>query len=250
MKSYLPSSRFEIKYQLNYYQRKAFFDRISGMLTPDFYSKEVNGYGNYSIYYDSPGRRYSNEKEEGLALRTKPRLRIYKRLSDFEPVAYFFELKHRIDTKVAKERVAIGLENAKILLDPIHIKEEKIEERSPVLNKFYYLARRYNLRPVLCVFYHRQAFTSELFPGLRITFDSFVSGCTRTVLDNEPNNFTPILPHHHSVVEIKYNDRIPNWVSQVVNSLEMQQVSVSKYATAANILTGNSSMRGRDAFSF
>ena len=243
-------SRYEIKYQLNYSQRKAFFDRISGILIPDINNRDVNGYGNYSVYYDSPRQRYNNEKTESLALRTKPRLRVYKRLSDLEPVAYFFELKHRIDSKVAKERVAIGMEDANILLDSIHIDEENIEARSPVLSKFYYLARRFDLRPVLCVFYHRQAYTSKFFPGLRITFDSFVSGCTRTILDNEPNNFTPILPHHYSVVEIKYNDRIPNWVSQVVNSIEMQQVSVSKYATAANILTGNSGMRGRDAFSF
>ncbi|MBT5939764.1 MAG: polyphosphate polymerase domain-containing protein [Rhodospirillaceae bacterium] len=232
-------SRFEIKYQLNYLQRKAFFDRISGILTPDIHNREVNGYGNYSIYYDSPGQRYSNEKEEGLALRTKPRLRIYKRLSDLEPVAYFFELKHRIDSRVAKERVAIGMEDAKILLDPTYLDEKNIEVQSPVLSKFYYLARRFDLRPVLCVFYHRQAFTSEHFPGLRITFDSFVSGCARTVLDNKPNNFTPILPHNNSIVEVKYNDRVPNWISQVVNCLEMQQVSVSKYATAADILAGH-----------
>jgi len=220
------------------------------MLAPDINSRENNGYGNYSIYYDSPGQRFSKEKEEGLALRTKPRLRVYKRLSDLKPVAYFFELKHRIDTKVAKERVTIDPEMANILLDPLHKDVDYVSEQSPVLSKFYYLARRFNLRPTLCVFYHRQAFTSDLFPGLRITFDSFVSGCKRTVLDNEPKNFSPILPHQNSVIEIKYNDRVPNWVSQVVNSLEMQQVSISKYATAANILANKSDWRSPDALSF
>jgi len=237
-----PNSRYEIKYRMDHFQRNRFIDRISGILTPDSFGEKDDGYGNYSIYYDNRGHRYCAEKEEGLALRTKPRLRIYKRLSDFAPVAYFFELKHRIDSRVAKERAAINGKIAQELLDPHNADIEGLSEISPVIGKFFYLVRRYGLEPTLCVFYRRQAYSCELFPGLRITFDSFVSGSAQTNLDNEPDKFTPILPHHYSVVEIKYNDRIPSWLTQVINGLEMRQVSISKYTTAVNVLAARHHM--------
>ena len=80
MKSIKNISRFEIKYKLSHSQSNKLYNRISNILIPDSNSKNENGYGNYSIYFEAPGWRYKNEKVEGLALRTKPRLRIYKRL--------------------------------------------------------------------------------------------------------------------------------------------------------------------------
>ena len=232
----LGSSRFEIKYQINNSTRETLFRQISPMLIPDVYHKDEGGYGNYSIYFDAPGQRYRIEKEEGLELRTKPRLRIYKRLRDFSSIGYFFELKHRIDSNIEKERVAIDLQKSQTLLDPFNFSFAGGGSESPVLTKFSYLVRRYNLRPVLCVLYKRRAFTSKYFSGLRVTFDSRVSGCPVPRLDNPPSSFKSIIPPHHSIIEIKYNDRLPNWISKVCNKLEMQRISISKFASAAQVL--------------
>ena len=224
--------RYEIKYRVDHHMLEAFHARIRAMMIPDPFSADGRGYGNYSIYFDSPGLRNNVEKEEGLSFRTKPRLRIYRRLDDFAPVAYFLELKHRQDASVTKERIPIDRDLAQRLLDPLGFANGHEATDTPILAKFRYITRRYDLRPMICVLYRRQAFTDSLFSGLRITYDRRISASVQVGLDTPPDRFYSVLPPHETVVEIKYDERRPNWLNRIVQELEMRQVSLSKYVVA------------------
>ena len=46
----------------------------------------------------------------------------------------------------------------------------------------------------------------------------------------------PIIPPHETIIEIKYDERLPNWIGSIVRTLEMQRVSISKYVAAAAYL--------------
>jgi hypothetical protein len=208
-----------------------------GMLELDANSVGGLGYANYSIYFDNPAQRLYAEKEEGLSFRTKPRLRVYRRWEDLSPLAYYLELKHRVRSLVVKERVAIDADAARRLLDTFATTRgsDGLPE-SPVMDKFLYLAHRHDLRPALCVLYRRQAYTCAYYPGLRITYDRFVSASARPGLDTEAARFQPIIPPHETIIEIKYDERLPNWIGSIVRTLEMQRVSISKYVAAAAYL--------------
>ena len=232
----LPWVRYEIKYRVDPDTLAEFRARTRAILVADPYSVNGVGYDNYSTYFDSPELRYSRGKEEGLEIRTKPRLRIYKRPEDHEPLAHFFELKHRRGMAATKERVVIPASMAPSLLDPIYLGSDAVSSFSPVLARLAYLVRRHDLRPVVCVLYRREAHSCPLAPGLRITFDRLLSASSRTAVDTPPRLFQPVLPFNETIIEVKYNARMPNWLAHVVQRLEIDRVSVSKYVTAMQSL--------------
>ena len=96
--------------------------------------------------------------------------------------------------------------------------------------------RRHNLRPMATVFYQREAFSSPIYPGLRITFDRAISANCDISLNTPAEMFCPIIQPNEVIIEVKYNGRIPNIILQVVHRLNLQQVSISKYVTAAEKL--------------
>ena len=230
--------RREIKYLLSPDQLDEFHRQVGGILTADRHGGESGGYYNHSIYFDSLSGRYGREKTEGLSLRTKPRIRFYRRLGDFEPLAVFLELKQRYDDFVLKERTVTDFDTANALLSPFRSGGVADDGGSAVLAKFHYLRQRHDLRPMVAVLYRRQAFGCDLFPGLRITFDRTVSATDRTDAATPPEFFHPVLPSNRIVLEIKYNYRMPDWIAETIHRLEMRQVSISKYVTGLRSVHG------------
>ena len=224
--------RHEVKYHVNAATLTNFRSYTERMLRADPYSKPGVGYDNYSIYFDSPRLRYYREKEEGLEIRTKPRLRVYKRPEDHAPLARYFEFKHRRGMMVAKERTAISEGMAMRILDP-HLHDRALfGSTDSVLQKLWYLNRRYDLKPVVCVLYRREAFTCPYFPGVRITFDRLLTASSRITLDTAPSQFQAILPSNETVIEVKFNSNMPTWLVHTAQRLELKRVSLSKYVTA------------------
>jgi hypothetical protein len=167
-----PWIRHEIKYQVGHQTLKAFKEYTRNILQTDPNSEDQDGYLNYSIYFDSPDHRFLNEKEEGLGTRTKPRLRIYKDPATGQPRSYFFELKHRRDALVLKERTRI---DRQLSLDIISQQNLSDHLENPIVSRINYLSHRYQIQPTIVVLYKRQAYSSPLYPGLRITYDNHIS---------------------------------------------------------------------------
>ena len=225
--------RHEIKYRVNRETFERFRDYTQNILEVDPNSAEQGGYFNYSIYYDSPDLQFLNEKEEGLEMRTKPRLRIYKDIKSDQALSSFFEFKHRRGSLVQKERVRIDRETSLKLLDPFHLEEAG---ENPVLNRITYFSRRYQIQPTICVLYKRQAFSCPLYPGLRITYDSHITASLNIGLDVPREEFLTVLPPNEAIIEIKYNQLRPNFIAPLIGKLELQQVSFSKYAESMRAL--------------
>ncbi len=226
------SRRSEIKYLVDTATLKAFDERVRRVLVLDRNNPEDRGYFNYTIYFDSPGYLYYMEKIEGLTRRVKPRLRVYKSVIDGPATNIFFEFKHRNESFVAKERVAISEATARALLTGQGLHEQPEICDSPVLRKLLYLTKRHDLRPSICVLYHRFAYVSPLHHRLRITYDRRLQ-CSEVIgLNTPPEAFSYIEPPTRSIIEIKYDGRCPGWLLSLVESLELERVSFSKYAAS------------------
>ena len=85
------------------------------------------------------------------------------------------------------------------------------------------------LRPVQIIEYNRTALIEPL-GNVRITFDQNVCGT------GEINTFfedvipaIPILPEGQHILEIKYDEFLPDYIRKMVNTGELQQISFSKY---------------------
>ena len=193
------------------------------------------GYFNHSIYYDSLRLRNYLEKHEGMLSRVKPRLRVYRPTPDAKPTAYFMELKNRSDRVVSKQRTKIGPELADSLLRPQSLEYSDGIASSDVLNRFYYMVKRYGMTPQVAVLYHREPLQSDYYPGLRITIDSRLQCAMELSLDAPPAAFRYALPPNTCILELKFNQKLPRLVAEDVGHFALTQVTFSKFAQGIEV---------------
>ena len=108
------------------------------------------------------------------------------------------------------------------------------------LDTFYRLRDRLSAEPRTFVCYRREAFISPDNNHVRVTFDRdvaaqrFVAGKPLAI----PRDFYwPRIPG--VVLELKFTDRFPNWMSELVRTFDLQRVSVPKYVKCADAISGN-----------
>ncbi len=229
------ANRFEIKYVMHAATAKNLQVSLSDIVVPDDHSSSVSeGYYNHSIYFDSYSLQRYLEKHEGNDQRIKIRLRSYRDSPDAEAKQHSLELKHRLGGIVKKDRVVITVAQAKRLLRSNLSISECLDVESPVLQTYAYHAKVSHLRPIIAVQYHRAAYHTQLYPGVRITFDRRVMASKDTSLPGLGRAIphVPALNPRFMVVELKYNDQVPRLLINRIREHEGRQATFSKYATA------------------
>ena len=213
-----------------------------GLIVPDSFNIGEKGYYNYSIYFDTLTYRFYREKHEGLLYRIKPRIRVYRDTLDGNISRVFLEFKIRHDRIVKKERTEITQNMMRQILSGCseYIKKENELNSDPVIRRFYSLTKRYYLKPKVVVYYNRSAFYSELYPNVRITFDSNLRGSLTVTGDALSGAFSYILSPHFSIIELKYNNKLPKIFISKIRELELRQATFSKYTTALEVCTEES----------
>lgn len=230
-------NRFELKYVVSLKQAEQFKDALRPFLSPDAYGNNQGRYAISNLYYDSPGLRCYDEKEAGLLNRRKLRIRRYETgtpLTDDTPI--FVEIKQRIDRITQKRRVMLPYREALRLCNDRQIPDHETCDKATVEEIFVFLYQ-YNLHPVCIVRYNRQAFIgSDYDPGLRVTFDTALSCQTHQLHLHEPTSGLLILSPGQVVLEIKVNERIPSWLTNLIAAHNLQMVRVSKYCRSIEAL--------------
>ncbi len=231
-------NKFEKKFFMDKNKVQSIISRVSDVFSKDRNHNELNaGYYNYSIYYDGRELNYYSEKHEGLNSRMKVRLRAYKAYPDGEPKKCFLEFKHRIGGVVKKERIALTNEEALTLLYTSSFQGIK-DTTSRVVPIFQYLLKRYDIKPVVSVLYHRIALNSSVFPGVRLTFDSNVRASPLTNLMPPMSSFQHVVDPRQIVMELKYQHNLPHLLMSRINEFNAAQVTFSKYATSMEKVKG------------
>lgn len=222
-------NRFELKYLLTLQQAECFKTALRAYLVAD---EHGNGNGRYplsSLYYDSPDLRCYREKVDGLKFRRKLRIRLYgDSLTNETPV--FVEIKQRLDRVTQKRRIILPYAEALRLCNDRRPPAHPAPDDQPVLDEIHAFLWQYNLRPASIVRYERQAFIgSDYDIGLRVTFDTDLTAQARPLQLEEPPSGLPMLPANMTVMEIKVNERIPYWLTELVAAHNLQLVRISKY---------------------
>jgi hypothetical protein len=240
------TNRFEIKYLLGADRLADVQAALKDFLRPDANGSQDGGYYVHSIYFDSPDMRFLREKFEGNLTRVKPRIRSYRSSLDGPPGRIFLELKGRYDRIVEKRRCPIDRSLAKLLLTETPVHPNGWSAKHKVLGEFLYMSHRFQLIPAVSVLYHRTAFFGAYWPNLRITFDRLVLCSPATGLEAPSEDFVQTIPCSQTVMELKYNDKLPLSLLRRINSLGLQQRSFSKYAVSVQRcfrgLSGNHSL--------
>lgn len=229
--------RHELKYILTPIQYELLRNQLKWVLQPDDNASEDGDYFIRSVYFDSPDRVAVKEKLSGINKRCKYRIRFYNGDSSFcrlECKEKTGSRIHKISCKLTREQVEelLGLwEDKRKNMEHSQAVSgeftEQISAREPLLQQMQLLIKSEGYEPVVTVDYVREAYVASL-SDLRITFDKQlawgpVEGCL------EKERYLPNIYGEQVILEVKYNEYLPEYISAILSSTGLVQTAASKY---------------------
>lgn len=226
--------RKEQKYLITTDQYEALVERIAPYMRPDKFG-ENGRYTVTSLYFESPDNKIYFETKNKLKYRQKLRLRVYNN-ADLNSTA-FFEVKQKHKKVVNKRRMRLSLSEAYRYL---YSAEEELKDfetsNQQVLREVDYFRKLYDLKPEMVVSYDRHALHCIDDPDLRITFDLHLR-CRNDDLNLENGPYgNPFIDENLIVLEVKVNDSVPLWLARILQELDCEQRSASKFCTSMELL--------------
>ncbi|QGH35688.1 VTC domain-containing protein [Gracilibacillus salitolerans] len=228
-------TRREQKYLITKQQYEKLIEKTSFFMRPDKFG--VDGkYTVISLYFDSLDHKIYYETKNKLRFRQKLRLRVYDN-TDIEGPS-FFEVKQKHNNVVNKRRMLLPLSEAYRYLDESKTNVlDSIETSNPqVLREIENFRTLYGLQPEMVVSYDRHALHGIDNAGLRMTFD-FNLRCRNTDLRVENGAYGDnFIDENLGVLEVKVNDSVPLWLTRILQEINCEQRSASKFCTSLELL--------------
>ena len=220
--------RQEKKYLLTYQQFRSLDGKLSKVLHADEYGQQ-DGYHVRSLYFDTFFDRDFYEKEEGLEIRRKIRLRIYEPEDEFAKL----EMKQKQGDGQKKRSLKVSRKDALEIAKGeysclLNYKEEFAKEMYAYMTTMFY-------RPKSIVEYKRKAYMVKE-NNIRITFDYDIKATESNMdLFSEELNQYPVFDKNFVVMEVKYNGFLLDYIKEMVNMSDKSQTSVSKYCLSRSV---------------
>lgn len=225
-------NRWELKYSLPLERVPELVQALEGYMVPDEHGDPESGYEIFSVYCDSPRLDFFWEKVEGEDIRRKLRFRRYKGQNDA-----FVEIKQRIGRTVQKRRVRWPLQRIqKVFLEGSPREEDLADPSDAIAAELVLLWRTYGLQPTLATWYRRRALVGAMDPGLRVTFDTMSRYSTEAL--EIASSFTgghQLLDPRLVILETKFNDRAPRWLSGIIAEHGLRTRRISKYCRGIDL---------------
>lgn len=214
--------RYELKYMLSPEQQDAFRRRLEGHMKVDQFGLTSIA----SLYYDTPDYRLISRSLEKPEFKEKIRLRSYGLATESSPV--FLELKRKAYGIVYKRRVQTTLPLVKKFFDG----EGDICAGGQINRELTYFRDYYGtLVPSCLIIYDRTAFF-EPDGDLRLTIDGDPRYRTDDLTLTRDMEGISLLPEGYSILEIKVQEAMPLWLTEILSEEKIYKTSFSKYGTA------------------
>ena len=215
--------RHELKYDISYFDYLALRGRLRAAMQSDPHA--IHGiYLIRSIYFDNYKDKALREKIDGVARREKFRIRYYN--NDFSVIS--LEKKMKINNLCMKASARITEEECRKILDGDT--EFMLSHKDGLVREFYAKIKNELLRPRVLVSYVREPYIYTA-GNVRVTFDSNIRS---TVYHNKflEEKVTDIgvgdVPGR-MILEVKYDDFLPDVISDIIQLGECEHVAFSKY---------------------
>lgn len=214
--------RHEIKLLMSYADYLLLSRRLSAVLEQDKYS--VNGdYFIRSLYLDDIYHSSYYDKLAGIQDRKKYRIRCYNN-SD---ASIKLECKEKHGARICKTSVQIDRNTYDDILSGDYSSLEKREE--PLCKEVLSIAKSRKLKPSIIVDYDREAYVYPI-SSVRLTFDkNLQAGISSYDMFSENLITTPIFPNQSVIFEVKYNDFIPTYISNMISQSFGSKLALSKF---------------------
>ncbi len=214
--------RVENKYNCTATELITLQSRMEAALRPDSNEGGPDGYRITSLYFDDFRDSCLQDTQDGVNRRNKYRIRIYNDSLDVIKL----EVKTKRDNRILKRSRSISIAEMKSLMRGECIGDSASGEDPATL--FNLAIKTQGLRPRVIVAYERKAYVYE--PGnVRITFDRNVRASGRVEEFGQKNIRYDFLREYDKVLEVKYDEFIPDFLLQLLELGNMQQSAYSKY---------------------
>jgi hypothetical protein len=235
----LQGSRFELKYVIDEPCAVAIRSYVGCYLVPDEHADPRRNYEYpvHTLYLDSPNYALYQATVHGCMNRFKLRVRFY---DDLPESPTFFEIKARQNDVVLKQRAAVRRSSVPRLLASAWPRREDLApgraDGFGSLQRFCGLRNILQAHGKLLLSYMREAHVSREDESIRVTLDRhIVAGAYRGVFGLVGLEVRGI-PDGTVVLELKFNDRFPIWMQDLVERFDLERISFAKYVRCAQTL--------------
>lgn len=216
--------RKELKYTLTEADSRMVASRLAAFMQRDSHLQGRKEYFIRSLYFDNLYDKALREKLSGVAIRDKFRIRYYDFDTDFirlEKKSKRYSLGHKYQCRLTAQEVG------KIILGHW---DWMAEDDRPLVRELYLKMKLELFRPMVIVDYRREPFTYA--PGnVRVTFDRDIRSCKEVKKFFDQDAFTvPVLADGKCIMEVKYDDFLPDVVSRTVLTTKNREQAYSKFA--------------------
>jgi len=214
--------REEKKFLISQDKMYLIWDKLAEVMHLDSHG-DSEGYSIRSLYFDSLHNRDFTEKEDGIELRRKIRLRNYSPYSDFA----MLEMKQKQGQYQKKRSLKLNKEDALELINANY--SVLLKQNTDFANECFYMMNQFQYRPKAVVTYKRKAFVAKE-NSIRITFDHHLKGTESYYNIFDPNiNENYIMDPYLAVMEVKFNGFLLSYIKDVIDMVDLPETSVSKY---------------------
>jgi len=193
-------------------------------MLPDANAGEDGKYLVRSLYFDDVFNTAYSDKLAGVQIRKKYRIRTYGNSNPNTVINA--ECKFKQDAYIAKTSAAISKDGFYRILNGRY--DFLLKENHNLLRDFY-VQLTMGLRPKVIVDYDREAFVTPE-GNVRVTFDHAVRSGFNTydILSNDVWQI-PVFDPGQLVLEVKYDEFLPNKVRNALKLGALEEIAVSKY---------------------
>lgn len=225
--------RNELKFFINQHQHFIIRQRLKGLMEQDAHVGPTGEYHIRSLYFDDINNTALHEKLGGIRDRAKYRIRIY---NESDQVIHF-EKKIKFRDYIAKVKVPL---TRSMYNDIISGNFEVLNEPdNPLMMELYNQMTHKLLRPKVIVDYVREPYVCHN-GNVRITFDKELrTGLHATDIFDPKLEPVRALDTNQIILEVKYDEYIPEYIRQALQLEGLNRQSASKYVICRKYLKTN-----------
>lgn len=215
--------RHELKYVISAGELALIRNRINHLIPLDSHVGDTGAYTIRSLYFDDLYDSCYYENENGTDPREKFRIRIYNHSTE----RITLECKRKERGKTLKTSCPLTLEQTRMLMEGRILPD--IANQPEVLRKLTLRMMTKRMRPVVIVEYERIPYVYKN-GNVRITLDMNVSSSSsvESFLDEQiPKR--PIMPLGQQLLEVKFDEYLPDFIHHNLNLHSLTQTAYSKY---------------------
>ncbi len=214
--------RVENKYLVSDLDLAIIEHRLQKILKRDGYQKN-NCYEIRSMYFDDIYNNGMNDNDAGIDCRKKYRIRIY-----FPETSLIkLEIKEKRRGYTRKQGCTISRKDFDALC---YNKYDLSFGDNTYINEFIFQKKQMALKPKTIIVYERSAY---VYPSgnVRITFDRNISASKdlNSFFEKRAKNLVPVLPKGMHILEVKYDEILPDIIAKQLEIGKLKKTAFSKY---------------------